>query len=130
MPDRLAATLRNAAAEMDRIGHFRALELPGMALSQPGLGGLDLRSIVEVLLEQALFVADAIAVRRDRQRCEAVHETRGKPSQPAVSQRGVRLVSDHGGIVLTQRLHRLSCHSFDAEVHGHVLDQPTDQELH
>src|SRR3546814_6089629 len=53
---------RDAAAEADQILHLGALELPGVAEIQPGLGLFMPPAIDDGLAEQTVVIADAVAV--------------------------------------------------------------------
>ncbi|MNT54557.1 hypothetical protein D3C72_1917280 [compost metagenome] len=65
---------------------FGALDLPRVAVAQPGIGLLHLHAIHDGLLEDAVFVADAIAERGDFQRRQRIHEAGREPAQAAISQ--------------------------------------------
>ena len=87
---------RHLAAEADEIGAFPPLELPRVAVREPGFGQLDLPAVVQPLAEHAVHVADAIAIGRQVEAREAFHETRGQPPEAAVAEGRVRLdLFDH-----------------------------------
>ena len=50
-----------------------------------------LPAVADLLHEQAVLVADAVAVGRDRERRHAVHVAGGEPAEAAVAERCVRL---------------------------------------
>ena len=72
-----------------RPGHF-----PGIGLSQPVVRVLDLEAVLDRLPENAVFVAQAIAHRRNLQRGQRIDEAGREPAQAAVAQAGVRLRLD------------------------------------
>ena len=49
------------AAELDGLRELETLDLPGKPLSQPGIGFLDLVTVVELLAKHAVLVANAVA---------------------------------------------------------------------
>src|SRR6202790_5919496 len=95
MPDRAVASLAfgvlDAAAEIHLVDHFRPLEFPGVAVAQPFVGIFVLPALRDDLAEQAEIVADAVADRRDRQRCTALHEAGRKAPEAAIAERCIRL---------------------------------------
>ena len=119
----------DAAAEADVVGGLAAVELPGVAVLEPGLGQLDLVAVDDLLAEEAVAVADAVAVGRHADRRHALHEAGGEPPEAAVAERGVGL--ELGDLVevdveqLQRRAHRLG----QPEVRDRVAHQPADQEL-
>ena len=125
----LARDRLDPAAEADRIIAFGPLEFPGIAEREPVLRRLLLPAVANDLPEQAVVVADAVAVRGDRQGRHAVHETGGEPAEAAIAERGVRLEpAQHGEIdaeLRQRRLHRLD----DAEVGHRVEQHAADQEF-
>ena len=79
------------AAKTDRIGDFRARELPRVAESQPILGIFVLPAIFDGLAEQAVVVADAVAVGCDLQCRHALHEAGCEASEAAIAEGRVGL---------------------------------------
>ena len=78
----IAADIFDAAAEADGIFGFRPLELPRVAEREPVLRQLVLPAVADLLQEQAVLVADAVAVGRNAERRHAVHEAGGEPPRP------------------------------------------------
>ncbi len=79
-----------AEAHLDR--HLRVRELPGVAVTQPGVGHLDLPALlVEGLLEDAVFVTDAVSHRRDRHGGQRVEEAGREPAEATVSEAWLHL---------------------------------------
>ena len=62
---------------------------PGIAVAHPVVRHFLLESVLEVLLEQTVLVADAIAIQRQIQRCCAVQEAGSQSAQTAVAQSGI-----------------------------------------
>ncbi len=89
MPGDAVAGLHHLAAEADTVRTFAPLELPRIAVRQPGFGQFDLPAIVDPLAEHAVHIADAVAIGRDAQAGEALHEAGGQPPEPAIAQRRV-----------------------------------------
>src|SRR4051812_41160545 len=90
-PPVLGGDAFDGAAEADLEGALAALELPGIAVLEPGLGQLDLPAVGKLLAEQAMDVADAVAMRRHIDGRHALHEPGRKPAEAAIAQRGVGL---------------------------------------
>ncbi len=80
----------HGAAKSDSIGDFGARELPRVAEGQPVFRVFVLPTVLDRLPEQAVVIADAIAIRGDGQRRHALHETGGEPSEPAIAKSRVR----------------------------------------
>ena len=97
MPDRARRRRRvhgrrlDAAAELDVVDHFRPRELPRVAERQPFLRIFLLPAVADDLAEQAVIVADAVAVGRDAERRHALHEAGGEAAETAIAERGIRL---------------------------------------
>ena len=71
----------DVAAEADLEGALAALELPRIAVLEPGFGKLDLPAVGDFLAEHAVGVADAVAVRRNADGRHAFHEAGGEPAR-------------------------------------------------
>jgi len=72
-------------------------ELPRGAQRQPGVGRLDLLTVDERLLEDAVLVADAVADARHVHGRERVDEARGEAAEASVAQSGLDLLGAQGG---------------------------------
>ena len=81
----------DAAAEIDLIDHFGALEFPGVAEAQPFVGIFVLPALRDDLAEQTEIITNAVADGGDRQRRHALHETGRQPSETAIAQRRIGL---------------------------------------
>jgi len=93
MPLRSVGTVccLHEAAKPDLVACVRPLELPWIAERQPFLRVFELAAIADYLAEQAIRIADAIAVGGDAERRHALHEAGREPPEAAVPQRGIRL---------------------------------------
>lgn len=96
--------------ELDLVAHVLPLDLPGRAEGEPVLRVLHLVALLaDLLLEDAVVVADAVARRGDVLRGERVQVARRESSQSAVAQ----------GSVLLLPLTPLFIHHFSEDVlHG------------
>ena len=104
-------------------------DLPRIAVAQPVVRLLHLVAIVDVLLEDAVVVADAVADRRQLQRRHRVEEAGREPAQAAVAERGVDLDVAQHVPVQAELLHRLAAGVFQQQVDDVVAHRPADQEL-
>ena len=117
------------AAEADLEGALAALELPRIAVVEPGLGQFDLPAVGDLLAEHAVDVADAVAVRRHVDGRHALHEAGGEPPEAAIAERGVRLERGDHVDVDAERRQRLAHVVQQAEIGEGVAHQAADQEL-
>jgi len=130
-PDGAAAAFRHRAAKADAEAGLGAFEFPAVRLAQPFLGLLDLAAVgAEALAEQAVFVADAIAVGGAAQRRHRIEEARRQPAEATVAQRRVGFVVQHGGEIEAEARHGVARHLGQANVHDRVFQQTADQEFH
>ncbi len=81
----------DGAAEADVVGDLRTLELPRVAVRQPVLGVFLLPAILHRLSEQAVVVADPVAVGGHREGRHAFHEAGCEPAEAAVAERRIGL---------------------------------------
>ena len=135
VPDALLALVVDVAAEADGVALAGAAELPGDVLLGPGIGLLDLFTVLDDLAEHAVFVADAVTDGGDAQGGEAVHETGGEATEATVTKTGITFFGDdfidvlpqfsecfaHGVIDVfgNQRVRQGTAHQ---EFHGEVVD--------
>src|SRR6202035_6110685 len=73
-------------AEPNRVIVFRTYELPRIAVDEPVLRRFLLPAAANNLAKETVVVADAVAVRGDRQSRHAVHETRGEAAEAAIAE--------------------------------------------
>jgi hypothetical protein len=119
----------DAAAEADRVHHFRPLELPGVAEIQPVFGLLLLPAIDDGLAEQAVLVADAIAMGGDAQGRHAFHEARRQTTEAAVAERRIGLQQANAFKVDAQFGQRFTGDVQQAEVAQAVVEQAADEKF-
>ena len=105
-----------AAAHLDFKGIFGPLQRPGIAEPQPLVGGLDLPSVANLLIEDAVFVADAVADGRNIQRGQGIHEAGGQPAQSAIAQARLFFLFNQAFEIDAQLAHRLFGFVVDSEV--------------
>ena len=79
------------SAEADLIGRLAPPELPRVAVLEPVFRQFHLPAVLDLLAEQAVIVADAIAIGGNAEARHALHEAGGKPPEAAIAQRRVRL---------------------------------------
>lgn len=126
--------------ELDLVAHILPLDLPGRAEGEPVLRVLHLVALLaDLLLEDAVVVADAVARRGDVLRGERVQVARRESPQSAVAQGSVLLLSltplfihhfsedvFHGIPEIEQRL---LVPVLDSQVDQRVLQRSSHQEL-
>jgi len=78
-----------APAEPDLHRPLRPRNIPRRAEAQPLVGFFHLAAIDDFLLENAEFVADAIAHRRNLERGHRIEEAGRQPAETAVAQPGL-----------------------------------------
>ena len=83
----------DVAAEADGLRVLVARQLPGVAELQPVVVLLDLPAVLDLLLEDAEVVADAVADGGQLQRGQRVHEAGRQPPQAAVAEARIALAS-------------------------------------
>ena len=88
-----------------------------------------LPAVADLLHEQAMLVADAVAVGRDRERRHAVHVAGGEPAQAAVAQRRVGLELAKLVEIDVEAGERRAGRSQHAQVDQRIEQQASDQEF-
>ncbi len=119
----------DGAAETNGIGHFGPLEFPRIAERQPVLGIFELPAILDALAEEAVIVADAVAVGGDRERGHAFHEAGREPSEATVAERRIRLERAQRVQIDAVTEQRHPRRRREAEIAERVAQQAADQEL-
>ena len=117
------------AVEFDVDGFIRLAILPCEAVLQPVIRDLDLRTVDDLLLEQAVLITDAAAMARQAMRRHGVDEAGCETAEAAVAEAGIRLLLERirqGEVeVLQYLLHGL----LDTEIHEVALEQTAHEEL-
>ena len=103
--------------------------LPGESVGEPVVGTLDLTAALDVLAEEAVAVAHAVAVAGDALVGHGVEEARGQAAQAAVAQARVDLLAANLLEVGAHGLDALGHEVADAEVDQIVVEQRADEEL-
>ena len=125
----VALILLDMAAEADADGLVRAAHLPGVAVGEPFVGGLVLGAVHDLLLEEAVAIAHAVAVARDALVRHGVEEAGGEAAQAAIAERRIGLVLLER-VEVAPKLGQAVLHKvMDAKVQQVVIEQTTDQEL-
>ncbi|MNI43095.1 hypothetical protein D3C73_974150 [compost metagenome] len=87
----------NPAPEADLHLLVFPAHFPHIIILQPVVRQLDLITIYNLLLKQAVFIADSAAVSRILQGSQGIQEAGGQPPEPAVAKPGIRLFLLHIG---------------------------------
>ena len=103
--------------------------LPGEPAREPVVGALDLAAALDVLAEEAVAVAHAVAVAGHALVGHGVEEARGEAPQAAVAQARVDLLAAEGLEVGAHGLDALGDHVANAEVDQVVVEQGAEKEL-
>jgi hypothetical protein len=113
--------------------HFKGVlgpfQRPGIAQPQPFVGRLHLPAVANLLIEDAVLVADAVADRGNIQRGQRIHEAGGQPAQPAIAQPRLFFLLDQNIQVDAQLPHRLLGFVVDAQVDQVVGQMRPGQKL-
>ncbi len=104
-------------------------DFPGIAEAEPVVRLLDLVTVVDMLLEDAVVVADTVADRRQLQRRHRVQKAGGEPAETAIAERRVGFDVTQHVPVETQAPHCLAAGVLQHQVDDIVAHRPTDQEL-
>ncbi len=116
-------------AEADVVMHLGAFEFPRVAERQPVIREFELPAVLDDLLEHAVVVTDAVAVRGNAERRHALDEAGGEPAEAAVAEAGVGLERAQAVEIDVQFGERIA-HGFgDAEVVEVVEQQAADEEF-
>ena len=129
--ERAAVLLKalNMATKLDGHGLVLTTDLPGIAVGEPLVGGLDLAAVDNLLLKQAVAVAHAVAVAGNALGCHGIQEARGQTTQATVAQGRIGLLVLDDGQVKAHVVERLGDHVAHAKVEQVVVEQAADQKL-
>ncbi len=81
--------LLDVPAELHRIEHLGARELPGIAVPQPVVRMFDLVAVLDALPEHAVLIADTVTVAGQRERGHGVEKTSREPAESTIAKRRV-----------------------------------------
>ena len=119
----------NRAAEADFDCAFTALEIPGIAVLEPGFWQFHLVAILDFLAEKPVYIADAIAMRRHVDGRHGFHEAGGQSAEAAIAECRIRLQFRDDVQIDIQRGERFA-HLFQhAHVGKGIAHQAADQEF-
>ena len=129
--ERAAVLLKalNMATKLDGHGLVLTADLPGIAVGEPLVGGLDLAAVDDLLLKQAVAVAHAVAVAGNALGCHGIQEARCQTAQATVAQSRIGLLVLDDGQVKAHVVERLGDHVANAKVEQVVVEQAADQKL-
>src|SRR3984957_2848452 len=116
-------------AEPNRVIVFGTDEITRIAVDEPVLWRFLLPPAANNLAKEAVVVADAVAVRSDRQRRHAIHETCGEAAEAAIAERRVRLDPAQVRQVDAEFVERFRHGLRDAEIGQRVEQQAPDQKF-
>ena len=126
----VVAVALGAAAEAHEAGLVGVGQFPGPAALEPFVGDLHLPAVPDQLVEDAKFVADAVASGRDLKRCQGFEEAGRQPAQAAVAQARLLLdVEDLVDVVDAKATQGLGRFLLDAEHQQVVAQLGPDQEF-
>ena len=116
-------------AEAYLVGGFLALELPWIAVGEPVFRHFDLLTVLDLLLEKPMLVADAITIGRDIDARHALHEAGGEPAEAAIAQRRIGLERFDQIEVDIEALERLRDGFDEAEIAHRIAQEAADEEF-
>ncbi|MCY1498344.1 hypothetical protein D9M68_323280 [compost metagenome] len=117
------------AAEADFVGAFAPLELPGIAVGKPGFRQFHLPAIGHLLAEEAVHVADAVAIGGHVDGRHRFHETGGETAKTAIAERRIRLEFGNDIDIDTERSERITHLVHQADIGHGVAHQPADEKF-
>src|SRR5262245_36466824 len=82
-------------------------QLPGISVTEPGVGRFDLPSVADGLIEDAVFVSDAVTCRWNLKSRQRIHVACREAAEAPVSEAGLFLGFENVLKVQAQRLHCL-----------------------
>lgn len=117
------------AAPLDQIGDVGFGYFPRVSAIQPVVRLLDLPAVVDLLVEDSKFVADAVADRGTFERGQRVQVTRSEPAKATVAQTWFHLASQHIVEILTHRGQGGLCRVLHAQIQQVIAQLRTHEEL-
>mmetsp|Transcript_13500 Transcript_13500/g.35937 ORF Transcript_13500/g.35937 Transcript_13500/m.35937 type:complete len:419 (-) Transcript_13500:13-1269(-) len=123
------AVVLKVTEEADGIGDVETLDLPRVAVDEPVVGDLNLVEILDLLLEHAILVADAVAPAREVESGEGIHEAGSETAEAAISEAGIALLGGHGLEVEADAVKGLLELGVDADVHESVGEVAAHEEF-
>jgi hypothetical protein len=118
-----------SSAELHVVAYFRPRDFPRIAVTQPLVGDLDLPSVLDALVEDAEFIADAVTDRRYLHGRKRFHVARRKPAQAPVAEARLFLLFEELVEIEAQIFHRPSHRFRDAEIQEVRAEMRAEQEF-
>ena len=118
------------AADLDLAGVVHRGDVPYIARGEPGIRQLNLLAVFDLLLEDAVFIADGVAGAAHARGGHAVHVAGRQTAQAAVAEAGVGLLLEDIGHLVAHVLQRFGQRGQDAEVIGVVAQAAADKKFH
>ncbi len=125
----VVAVALGVPAPVDPIVQLGLDDLPGVAVGQPVVCRLHLPAVVDLLVEDAELVADAVADGGALKSGQRIQVAGGQPSQPTVAQAGFLLAGQHSVEILAQRGQRGAGLLLDLQVEQVAAQMRAHQEL-
>ena len=119
---------RTADFDFARIVHRG--NVPNVARSQPGVRQLDLLTVLDLLLEDTVFITDGIAGAAHADGRHAVHIAGCQTAQTAVTQTGVGFLFENIGHFIAHILQRLGQCGQNAQIVGVVAQAAAHKKFH
>ena len=117
------------AAQLDLHGPLRAHQFPGIAVTKPFVGLLNLPAIGDHLIEDAELIADAISQGGQLKRRHRIEKTRCQPAQTAIAQTRLFLFGQQFIEIQAEFGHRLLHFVEDPEVDQVIAKMRPHQEF-
>ena len=133
LDDQLAGFVKvgvHRAADLDLAGVVHGRDLPYVARGEPGIRQLDLLAVFDLLLEDAVFIADGVAGAAHADGGHAVHIAGRQTAQAAVAEAGVGLFLEDVRHLVAHILEGCGQLIQDAEVVGVVAQAAANQKFH
>mmetsp|Transcript_101606 Transcript_101606/g.140414 ORF Transcript_101606/g.140414 Transcript_101606/m.140414 type:complete len:202 (+) Transcript_101606:1511-2116(+) len=84
--------LSHVTVETNRVSYIRALNFPRVSILQPEVRNFNLVTILDLLLEDSVFVSNTVTPSRNLKSGERVKEASGKAAKTTVSESGISLL--------------------------------------
>src|SRR5215469_18449770 len=117
------------AAVEDVVGDLGALEFPRIGEGQPFLGIFLLPAVLDDLAEEAVVVADTVAISRNAEARHAFEEAGGEPAETAITERRIRLGIAHPFKIDAKIAECAMDDIVHLQIAGDVVEQSADQKL-
>ena len=133
LDDQLAVFIKvgvDRAADLDLAGVVHGRDVPYVARSEPGIRQLDLLAVFDLLLENAVLVADGVAGAAHARGGHAVHVAGRQTAEAAVAEAGVGLFLEDVRHLVAHVFQGCGQLGQDAEVIGVVAQAAADKKFH